>query len=102
MGGRALAISVDSRKIENAGLAGSQQFLAGKLRRGVKITALTAAIGLYQVRGESMKMGLVAGRDLEAGALDLDKFALREPRPDGSRDFVAGQQERPPVAVPIS
>ena len=71
----ALAIAEDAGEIENAPLAGRQQFLAREFGRGVEIARLSRAAGRDHLRREGMQMRLVAGRDLQRAAFDLEKSA---------------------------
>jgi hypothetical protein len=82
-------------------LARRQQFLAGKLRRGVEIARGARAIRADQFRGEGVEMDLVAGRDGQRPAVNLDEARTVKPLPDGAHNPVASQQKRPPVGVAV-
>jgi len=62
---------------------------------------LAGPIGLDQIGGKAMQMGLVAGRNLQGGAIDFDKLPGLEPLADASDNAITCQEERPPVAVAI-
>ena len=101
MGERALPVPVDMAQVENAGFPGGQQLLAGKFRRGMEIAALMAAVGLDQVRCKGVEMGFIAGRDLQGGAIHLQKPPFVEPLAEARHNAVPGQQEGPSVLVPF-
>ena len=69
----ALAVAEHAGEIDNPRLARRQQLLAGEFRRGAQIERPPLPAGPDQLGGESMQMGLVAGRNLQRCGLDLDK-----------------------------
>ena len=78
MQGAALAVAEHVGEGENAPLAGRQQLLAGEFRRGVQIELLRLAVRPDQLGREGVQMRLVAGRDLQRSAFDLDEAARVE------------------------
>jgi len=57
----ALAVAKHPRKLEDLRLAGSEQFLAGKFRRGSEIPCRARPIGTMKFSARRMQMGLIAG-----------------------------------------
>ena len=101
MGRARLAIAKNAGEIEDSRFAGRQKLLAGKFGRGVKIPPVRFAGHVDEIGGEGVKMGLVAGRNLQDASLDLDEAEGLETAPQGRLEPVSGQQKRAPVAVPI-
>ena len=91
----ALAITEHASKIENFGLTGGEQFLAGEFRRGPQIERIPLATRPDQVRGEGMQVGLVAGRDLKGCRFDLDETGTGKPGPQGRGHAAPGLQIGP-------
>ena len=95
----ALAIAEHAGEIEDARLAGRQQFLAGEFRRGAQIERVAFTSGADQLGRKSMQMRFIARRNLQCCGLDLNEIPRGEPRPQSRRDLRARQQKRPPVGV---
>src|SRR6266545_937069 len=93
----ALATAIDTGKVEDAPLAGSEQLFAGKLGRGVQIKLFGAAVGPHHGGGNRMKMRLVAGRELQRTAFDFGEVMLREPSADCRPDPIARQKNGPAI-----
>src|SRR5882672_4634940 len=74
----ALAIAIDRPERVNPAFARGEQLLGGELRRRVQIKPLPRAVEADQLGRESMKMGLVSGRDLQACAFDFDEALALE------------------------
>ena len=99
MQGPALAVAEHPREFEDAALACGEQLLAGEFRRGVEIEPRTRAGRRHELGREGMQMGLVAGRGLENGGLDLDEVLGREKLPQRLLDAATGREQRPPVGM---
>ena len=56
----ALAVAKNPRKLKDLRLAGGEQFLAGKFRRGPQIPCRTRAVGMMKFSARRMQMGLIA------------------------------------------
>lgn len=95
----ALAIAIDMGETGDALLAGGQQLLAGKFRRGMQIERRRLAIRRQRLGGESMQMRLVARRHLQRRRVDLDEVVAREETAQRRLDGVAAKKERPPVRM---
>ncbi len=97
----ALAIAKNPGEFDDPALAGRQQLLAGKFRRGAQIKRRRRAVRRRQRGGKCVQMGLVPRRNLQCAGLDLDEVAGGEPGPQRRDDPPARQQERPAVGVNV-
>ena len=97
--GPALAVAEHAGEGENPLLPRRQQLLAGEFRRRMQVKPARRAIWPDKVRPESGDMGLVAGRDLQNGGLDLDEVPRGEARPPAGHHSRPRQQGGPPVLV---
>ena len=87
----ALAIAKHPRQLEDLWLTRSQQLLAGELRRGPQIPRRTLAVRPGKLGAGRMKMGLIAGGQLQNPGFDLGKTLLVEPGPDCAGDRAPGR-----------
>ena len=74
-----LAVPIDRSESGDLLLAGSEELLHCKLRRGVEVADGPRFVGTDQLGRKGMEMGLVAGRDLERGRLDDEESLRLEP-----------------------
>ena len=98
----ALAVAEHLGEGEDPRLARGEQLLAGELRRGVQMALRPFAARPDQIGRKGMQMGLVAGRHLQRGRLDLQKAAPAKPLPQRRHDAPARQQEWPAVDVAVA
>src|SRR5579871_2159703 len=83
-------------------LAGGQKLFHREFRRGVQPRLGGRAVGRRQGSAKSVQMGLVAGRGLESGGVDLNKAVGVEPAPHEARDAGPREQPLPPCCVAIA
>ena len=86
-------------EVEDALLARSEQFLAGKFRGCVQVAPRGRTIRLDKLGRKGMEMGLVAGRNRERCAVHLEEVTRGEPLADPRHDAIPGQQKGPAVGV---
>ena len=89
------------RQREDLLLAGGEQLLHREFRRGMQIGVARRAVRRNERRREAVQMGLVAGRSLEGGGLDLDETLGVEPAPHEARDPRAGDEAGRAVGVAV-
>jgi hypothetical protein len=77
----ALAVAKYPCELEDSGLAGCQQLLAGEFGRCPQITCGAGAILPHDLGPRGVQMGLVAGGDLENGGFHLDEALFGEKAP---------------------
>ena len=85
----ALAVAKHMRQRENLRLAGGEQLLHRKFRRGVQPGLARRAVRTDKPGAKPAQMGLVARRGLERGRLDLEEAFGVEPLAHGGRDRAA-------------
>ena len=81
-----LAIAKHVRQGKDLRLAGGQQLLHREFRRRVQPGLARRAVRPDERRAKPVQMGLVAGRSLEGGRVDLDEAVRVEPAPHEARD----------------
>ena len=91
MGRCAFAIAEHLREIEDPPLSSRQQLLAGEFRRRMEIAAPGHEVGADEIGRKGVKMGFVAWRDLQDGALHLDELVVGKKCSQRGRDLVAGE-----------
>jgi hypothetical protein len=96
----ALAVAPDVAEAGDAGLAGGQELLHGEFGRGVEIEPVACPVIADGGGREGVEMGLVAGRELQAGRVDEQEALGRQPGAERQLNAVADQQQRPAVGVP--
>ncbi len=95
----ALAITKHPGEIEDALLAGGQQFLAGEFGRGAQIKRVAFASGADQLGRKAVQVRFIARRDLQRCRFDLNEILRGEPRAQSRRNPRARDQKRPPVGM---
>ena len=98
----AFAIPEDMRQAEDARLAGGQELLHGEFGRGMEPRLLRGSVRADEFGLEPDEMGLVAGRRLERGRIDLDEALGVEPLPHGRGDPRAQDEARAPGGVAVA
>ena len=96
----ALAVAEHAGEFENACLAGRQQLLAGKFRRGPQVKRTLLVARPDQVGGKGMQMCLVAGRNLQRCRLHLEEIASGKPCPHSGGNPPPRQQIGPAGGMP--
>ncbi len=98
---RALAIAEDVRQREDLRLAGREELLHRELGRCVQPGLVRRPVGPDEAGAKPVQMGLVAGRGLEGGRIDLDEAFGVEPATRRRGDPRARQQSRPSRRVTL-
>ena len=97
-----LAVAKDVREGKDLRLAGGDELLHREFRRSVQPGLGPRAVRRDERGAKSVQMGLVSGRNLEGGDVDLDEAVGDEPSPDEAGDARSRDEAAPALRVPLT